>query len=128
MIRAIFLKNTYWHSVYGTFIQGTNGFSEAVGIPVGDDYWGTHPAQHYGSRKSYFYGHQAVVISVLFQAPPLQRYNRNCFQGGIWKACSMTSSCVQFLFVPAGDPSVLFFFPDPDMLCLSGCPVPSLAL
>ena len=63
------------------------------------------------------------MVSLLFQAPPLQRYNRNRFQRGIWKACSMTSSCVRFQFVPTGDPAVLFFFlSDPDMLCLPGCP------
>ena len=50
-----------------------------------------------------------MMVSLLFQVPPLQRDNRNRFQRGIWKACSMTSSCVQFQFVPTGDPAVLFF-------------------
>lgn len=56
------------------------------------------------------------MVSLLFQAPPLQRYNRNRFQRGIWKACSMTSSCVRFQFVPTGDPAVLFFF-SPTQTC-----------
>lgn len=80
------------------------------------------------SEGSQLHGHGVVVMSLLFQAPPLQRYNRNRFQGGIWKACSVTSSCVRFQFVPTSDPEVLFFFSDPDMLFLPGCPVPSLAL
>lgn len=101
-------------------IQGTRRSSGDWNTPA--------PQGHCSSRESWLHGHGAVMISLLFQAPPLQRYNRNRFQGGIWKACSMTSSCVWFQFVPTGDPAVLFFLPDPDMLCLHGCPVPSLAL
>lgn len=76
-------------------------------------------------HKNTGHGHGAVMISLLFQAPPLQRYHRDWFQGGIWKACSLTCSCARFQFVPTGDPPGLFFFPDPDMLFLPGCPGPS---
>jgi len=62
-----------------------------------------------GSRESWLHSHGAMMVSLLFQAPPLQRDNRNRFQRGIWKACSMTSSCARFQFVPTGDPAVLFF-------------------
>lgn len=123
------LSGKYLYAQHLPTTQGSHGSSEAmVRALLGDDQRGSSQHGHCGSGESQLRGHGVVVISVLFQVPPLQRYNRNRFQGGIWKACSVTSSCVRFQSVPTGDPAVLFFFPDPDMLLLPCCPVPSLAL
>ena len=99
-----------------TNIQGTHGSSRSmVRTLLGENHWGTY-SRDTVVLESHGYTVMEPWWSHFYFKHLLCRDNRNRFQRGIWKACSMTSRCVRFQFVPTGDPAVLFFF-SPTQTC-----------